>query len=81
VAQTSVLASHPKLEEHYNRQRVLFYCAESLRNFARDRTPPRTFDAFQNDIFHGVVDVCEGTHTDALVRLRATVVAAGSLDV
>lgn len=81
VAEKSALSSHSKLEEHYNRQRVLFYCAESLRNFARDRTPPRTFDALQNDIYHGIIDVCEGAHADALARLRATVVAAGSLDV
>lgn len=81
VVEKIALGSHPKLREHYNRQRVLFYCAESLRNFARDRTPPRTFDALQNDIYHGVVDVCEGTHADALARLRATVAAAGNLDV
>jgi len=43
VAVNSPLAPYPDLEEHYNRQRVLFYSAESLRNFARDRTPPCTF--------------------------------------
>lgn len=80
VAETE-LRSHPYLEEHYNRQRILFYSAEALRNFARDRTPPRTFDSLQDDVYHGVVDVCEGTHPDALERLRATVLAAGSLDV
>jgi hypothetical protein len=81
VVATSALISHPVLEEHYNRQRVLFYSAEALRNFARDRTPPRTFDSLQDDVYHGVVDVCEATHADALERLRATVITAGSLDV
>ena len=71
----------PELEQHYNRQRVLFYSAESLRNFARDRTPPRTFDSLQDDIYHGVVDVCEAAHADALERLRATVSTAGRVDV
>ena len=45
------LMPYPELEVHYNRQRVLFYSAESLRNFARDRTPPRTFDSLQDDVY------------------------------
>jgi hypothetical protein len=57
------------LEDHYNRQRVLFYSAESLRNFARDRTPPRTF-----------VDTCESPHADGLGRLRATLQVAAAVD-
>jgi len=75
------LVSHPELERHYNRQRVLFYSAESLRNFARDRTPPRTFDSLQDDVYNGVIDICEAAHADALERLRKTVSAAGQLDV
>ena len=70
-----------ELLQHYNRQRVLFYSAESLRNFARDRTPPCTFDSLQDDVYDGVVDTCESAYPDALVRLRATVSAAGQLDV
>ena len=69
------------LEQHYNRQRVLFYSAESLRTFARDRTPPRTFDSLQDDVYHGVVDICEAAYTDALDRLRTTVSTAAQVDV
>lgn len=81
VAGREELTPHPELDEHYDRQRVLFYSAESLRNFARDRTPPRTFDSLQSDVYNGVIDVCEASHTDALERLRKTVTAAGQLDV
>ena len=81
VAVNSPLAPYPDLEEHYNRQRVLFYSAESLRNFARDRTPPCTFGSLQDDVYHGVIDVCEANHADALDRLRSTVTTAGGLDV
>jgi hypothetical protein len=81
VAEKSVLESYPHLTEHYNRQRVLFYSAESLRNFARDRTPPQTFASLQDDVYHGVIDVCEATHADALERLRATIIRAGAIDV
>lgn len=81
VTAKSELVAHPGLEQHYNRQRILFYSAESLRNFARDRTPPQTFDSLQDDVYHGVIDVCEAAHADALVRLRAAVTIAGGLDV
>jgi hypothetical protein len=81
LAAREELVPHPKLEAHYNRQRVLFYSAESLRNFARDRTPPQTFDSLQDDVYHGVIDICEASHADALERLRATVLAAAQLDV
>jgi hypothetical protein len=81
VAAKDELTSHPDLQAHYNRQRVLFYSAESLRNFARDRTPPRTFDLLQDDVYHGVIDVCEVAYADALDRLRTTVSAAAQLDI
>lgn len=81
VAEREELASHPELVGHFDRQRVLFYSAESLRNFARDRTPPRTFDSLQDDVYHGIIDICEAAHTDALERLRKTITAAGQLNV
>lgn len=81
VAAREKLAPYPDLEGHYKRQRVLFYSAESLRNFARDRTPPRTFDSLQDDVYNGVIDICETVHADALERLRKTVTTAGQVDV
>ena len=69
------------MRQHYNRQRVLFYSAESLRNFARDRTPPRTFSSLQDDVYHGIVDVYEAEYGDALKRLRATITTAGLVNV
>lgn len=81
VAGRQGLTSHPELCRHYDRQRVLFYSAESLRNFARDRTPPKTFDSLQDEIFYGVIDINEAAYSDALDRLKATVVNAGKLDV
>lgn len=81
ITERKGLDPHPKLAEHYERQRVLFYCAESLRNFARDRTPPLTFNSLQDDVYHGVIDTCEATYTDALECLRKTVTMAGSIDI
>jgi hypothetical protein len=81
VPAKSALQAHPHLEEHYRRQRILFYSAESLRNFARDRTPPRTFDSLQDDVYYGIIDVCEAMYADALERLCAAIRTAGGLDV
>lgn len=81
VAAPKELAPHPELERHYTRQRVLFYSAESLRNFARDRTPPRTFESLKDDVCNGVIDICEASHSDALERVRKTIITAGQLNV
>lgn len=81
VVAMSDLGARPDLETHYNRQRVLFYSAEALRNFARDRTPPLTFDSLRDDVFHGVIDICESNHASGLARLRATISGAGGVDV
>lgn len=74
------LESWADLRQHYDRQRVLFYHAEALRNFARDRLPPGAFDSLQDDVFYGVVEVCGADYASGLDRLRATITAAGSLD-
>lgn len=54
------VTEHGQLSEtlggHYMRQRVFFYHAESLRNFARDRTLPETYSSLQEDIYNGIID-------------------------
>lgn len=60
----------------YLRQRERFYHAESLRNFARDTVPEGTFTALQNEIFHAVVDTCEGPHDNGFERMRQTLDSA-----
>ena len=75
------LDGDPAMLEHYHRQRVLFYSAEALRNFARDRTPEGTFASLQNDVYHGVVDVYEAERDSGLGRVKATVGRAAIIDV
>jgi hypothetical protein len=69
------------LKGHYERQRVLFYSAEELRNFARDRTPRMTFESLQEDVFNGVIDTHDAQHENGLERLRVTITTAGKVDV
>ena len=75
------LNSVPGMRKHYNRQRELFYSAEALRNFARDRTPEGTFGLFQEDIHDGVVDVYEEVHESGFERVKATVGRAATISV
>ncbi len=71
----------PELEENFLRQRERFYSAESLRNFARDTVPEGVFDELQEDVFDGVVDVCDSGHPDGLARMHATLAQAANLPV
>ncbi len=71
----------PELRSDFLRQRERFYHAESLRNFARDTVPEGTFEALQEDIFQGVVEVTASHHEDGLARMRATIVQSARLPV
>jgi hypothetical protein len=73
------LISWSELEEHYKRQREMFYHAESLRNFARDTVPPGTFEDLQNEVYAGVVDIAAANHNDALDRLNSVTHGASTL--
>ena len=79
VLQASALKAWPKLDNHFNRQREAFYHAESLRVFARDSVPAGTFQALQNDIHTGVIDVCDSDHIDGLERVKQVTQAARAL--
>lgn len=79
IVDPAVLEHHASLKDDYLRQRERFYHAESLRNYARDTVPDGTFNSLQDEIFHGVVDVCEGTHTDGFERMRSTVAHASQV--
>lgn len=75
------LENHANLKRDYLRQRERFYHAEALRNFARDTVPEGTFDVLQNEVYHGVVDVCEGSHANGFERMKATVIQASQVAV
>jgi hypothetical protein len=67
------------LGRDFLRQRERFYHAESLRNFARDTVPEDTFERLQDEVFHGVIDICDSNHQDGFERMRATVAEAARL--
>lgn len=81
VQDTESLNAWPKLKDHFLRQRVAFYHAESLRVFARDTVPPGTFESLQDDIHGGVVDVHDAAHDDGYACVCAVTKAARELQI
>jgi hypothetical protein len=79
VSTADDLAGQPLLTRDFLRQRERFYHAEALRNFARDTVPEGTFERLQDEVFHGVIDTCDGPHADGFARMRATVAEATHL--
>lgn len=76
LTDAAALEPHKSLKRDYLRQRERFYHAESLRNFARDTVPEGTFETLQNEIYHGVVDICERNHANGFERMSATITQA-----
>ena len=65
---------------HFRRQRISFYNAEALRLYARDSVPEGTFEALQDDIHAGVVEIAESEHASGMDRLSEVLTASGQLD-
>jgi len=76
----AALSSHPQFGEHFRRQRISFYSAEALRLYARDSVPEGTFEALQDDIHGGVVEVAEASHACGMDRLRAVLTLSTQVD-
>jgi hypothetical protein len=81
ISDAGGLKTHSKLKEHFLRQRVSFYLAESLRVFARDSVPPGTFESFQEEIYTGVVDTHDATYPDGYTRVVAVTKAARDMQI
>ena len=64
---------------HFVRARESFYCAEALRSFSRDTLPEGVFEGLQQQIFDGVIDVCEADHTCGFTRVKATTEKSAAL--
>lgn len=79
LPEPDALDAHATLKRDYLRQRERFYHAESLRNFARDTVYEGTFEALQDEIYHGVIDIAEDTHDNGFQRMKATVTQASSV--
>lgn len=76
----AALSSHPQFGKHFQRQRVSFYSAEALRLYARDSVPYGTFEALQDDVHGGVVEVADANHASGMDRLQEVLSQSTQLD-
>lgn len=74
------LHSEPRLARHFQRQRESFYSAESLRLHARDAVPPGTFEALQDDVHSGVIEIAESNHVSSMERLTQVLQTSTQID-
>lgn len=62
------------LHKHFKRQRESFYHARALKRFARDEfITDDVYDDVKNQIYHGVITICEDTYDDDLKRVNETI--------
>ncbi|HFJ9294252.1 TPA: ABC-three component system protein [Bacillus cereus] len=75
------LKSYKLLLNHFNRQRIYFYQAESLKVFERDSMPNgiNAFDELKTEVFHGIVDTVYTNYQDGFERIKAATQQARNL--
>lgn len=77
---TEVAAISPKYQPHFAAQRRLFYSAEGLNRFSRDKLPG-AFDDLLSQVELGIGTVLTTPHTDGLSKLHEALRQASSLQV
>lgn len=67
-----------KYQKAYARQRGHFWDAEGVRRNLRDLLPEgeQEFSAMKNDLFNGVIEICEADYDDGYLRMTATLTKA-----
>lgn len=76
-------SNYPQLFEHFNRQRISFYSAESLNEFSRDVLPldSKAFERLKEEIYNAVIDVCNSEYTNGYERLVKTTQEAVKINI
>lgn len=66
-----------KYQNHLNRQRESFYCAETLKRFVRDTcTSEEEYVYLENDIYEGIIDIHEMVYKNGYERLQSDLTQA-----
>ena len=68
------LKSKKKLHSHFKRQRECFYNAQALKRFTRDELiSDDIYNDVKNQVYHGVISICEADYDDDLKRVDQTI--------
>ncbi len=79
------ISEHPEYEHHLIRQRERFHDAEAFKRFYRDNTESEVVHAFEEDVYHGVIETCNASHLDRLacvdsvMKQAANTIVSGTL--
>lgn len=80
-ASHSAVESHPRHGPHLARQRERFFDADAFLRFYRDNTDKRVLEAFERDVYHGVVEAYEIEYKDSLSRVDAVMLNAVNIPI
>jgi hypothetical protein len=82
VTSINDLRMEGKMSDHFNRQRQCFYSAEALKEFERDTLPDNSaFEGLKEEVYQGVVDVCEMKYDDGFACVVATTTEAQHIQI
>jgi hypothetical protein len=73
------LDGEPRDRRHFDVSRQNFYCAESLKEFARDATRPGTFEGLQQDVLSVITPVLYDSHENAFKLVTAVLQTAAMM--
>ncbi|PZR94740.1 MAG: hypothetical protein DI537_06775 [Stutzerimonas stutzeri] len=73
------ILAHADHGEHFRDQRTRFFEAASFKRFHRDNTAPGAIGTFEEDVYHGVMEVHRDRHETLLRRVDAVMKHASIL--
>lgn len=82
ISDPEELKAYSNYKKNFDRQRKDYYAAETIRQSARDTLKldeADGFDILKNETYDGVIDVCEGSYSNAVERLKAVLAQAALL--
>ena len=75
----TTLDEQPRDRRHFDICRQHFYCAESLKEFARDATRPGTFEGLQQDVLGVITPVLTDDHENSFKLVTAVLQTAAMM--
>jgi len=78
-ASTDDVLAHADHGDHFRDQRTRFFEAASFKRFHRDNTAPGVLTTFEDDVYHGVIEVHRDRHESLLRRVDAVMKHASIL--
>ncbi|KWU50545.1 ABC-three component system protein [Pseudomonas palleroniana] len=72
------LELYPQYQKNLTLQRERFFDADAFKRYYRDNTDPTVIDSFEEDVFHGVVDVFESPHKNGMEKIQSVMTQAAA---